>query len=125
MIVFSPDYTPMPDLATLESALGSVFPDADLRIPNVAGTGIGPHINVTPATDPPFSVNAYDNGSISTDGTLEQAAIVAALIRSLLPDGQRVIAVTPDGTRFVELTPGISSDDVANGWRDIADLNLD
>ena len=80
------------------------------------------HIEVQPKGEPPFGVRQLGSGNLTSDGTASQDARVAARVRSLLSDdATRVIALDDDAVAYVDLVAGITSAQVANGWRDIAE----
>lgn len=122
MIISAIDRSPMPDQEALTAAVEGEFGDdaVQLVIPRVAGVSEF-DLNVHPRDDSPFTIARFRNGSVSSDGTPEQNAVVAALVRSLLPSSfPRVVAIEPDGGVYVDLDAGITADEVASGWRDIA-----
>lgn len=77
--------------------------------PNVALT-----VWIEPEDDSAFSISLNaDSTSIWSDGTPEQNVDTAVWIRSLLPDGPRIVAFNSDWTWHVELVPGMTRETYA------------
>lgn len=112
----------MPEADRLRVAIEQEFGADRVRVVVPRHAGVSEvDVNVTPGDDSPFTVSRFRNGSVSADGTPRQNAVIASLVRSLLPPvTARVVAVIPDGNVFVDLTPGIMPADVEAGWRDIS-----
>lgn len=120
MIISAIDDSPMPEREPLAEVLGRQFgrDRVQMFLPRSAEFDL----NMTPEDAPPFRVTALDAATLTVDGTPEQNTVVAALVRELLPDDfPRVIAFEPDGNVFVDLVPGITAEQVAGGWRDVAE----
>ena len=120
MIISAIDDSPMPEREPLLDALRRRFGDdrVELFVPRSADFDL----NVTPADAPPFRVTALDAATLTVDGMPDQNAVVAAVVRELLPaDFARVVAFEPEGNVFVDLVPGITAAQVEAGWRDLSE----
>lgn len=120
MIISAIDDSPMPEREQLLDTLRRHFgaDRVELFLPRSADFDL----NVTPRDAPPFRVTALDPATLTLDGLPDQNAVVAALVRQLLPDDfPRVIAFEPDGNVYVDLVPGITPAQIESGWRDISE----
>jgi len=90
------------------------FGEAATEVEDTAAVHSDVTLHVSPPGGPGFTVDHdVDASSVRTDGTPEQAAAVAAWVRSLLPaEFPRVIASDPGWSWHVELVHGITADRV-------------
>lgn len=81
-------------------------------------------VYVDRADSSPFRMSYFPNNMISTDGTPEHAAEVAAWVRSLCPDpGVTLWCVTDNFDGHADLFPGMSASEVLENWVDHAAHN--
>lgn len=124
MIISAVDGSPLPPPEVLREALAEQFGDAyvALSVGKLVGIMGEFRISVSPEGGPHFQIGDLSTGSLDSDGTAGQNAMVGAAVASVLPaTASRVIAFDSETNTFVDLAPGMSATDVANGWRDISE----
>lgn len=127
MIITALDRSPMPGRDVLVPALEHRFGPGSVEayVSQIPGIADEFDINIAPKDESRFRVAKLQSGSITVNGLPAQNAVVAAIVRSLLPtDHARVVAVDPEANVYVDLVDGITADEIAEGWRNIAEGGL-
>lgn len=129
MIIISETDVEVP-VTVIDAALRCAFPGAETKPKEISATGVFPHlqdtrfIEVTPQGEPIFSVRFDEkNRGFSLDGLDDQNLKAVVAIRSVLPGAVPLIAVQVDTSSFRDLTPGITVDELKEGWQSWDDLD--
>lgn len=124
MIITARDHTPILDADSLLDVARHAFGAENIKLyPSpIAGSSTEYVVEITVPGEPPFQINRFKRGQLSTDGTESQDYRAAVAVRAALPaDFPPVVAIRDDGSEYVGLVPGITAADIAGGWRDVAE----